>query len=167
MDNTWDTIMDNTWDTWVAIYAALLSTVIGIWQWITNRPRISLKVSADIIAPPHISTMHTGSGHGYTFSGKGIDFIVRNRGSKTITIENASIFVYKNRIYKSFKIKDEVIAPVFIKSSDKILKPGLVWNAMIDQTHDLKAHINDKYVCVAIYCSYTDKPILKRIKRDT
>lgn len=140
----------------IAVYAAILSTVIGIWEFIKWRGRNAIKMmcTANMLFLPSQDKQ------------KYIVVKVINRGDRPTTITHLLGYYWKNRFDRVLDRKKRR-ASAFIVNSDnvpKVIQPGEEWMGQAIQNDEMEKMATEGYLYMGIIHSMGNKEILQRVK---
>lgn len=144
----------------LALYAALLSTVIFVWEiikWVRQGPRLKGRAN---------SGMKT-FGMGYSDDKTYVVLNVTNVGTEKTTITHVAIYGFKRwwswlrtRPDKAGVVKHSIAAyPI-----PYVLNVGEKFMSMCHQDDELEQWSRDYWLYAVIVHSFSDKPLLMRIK---
>jgi hypothetical protein len=137
----------------VALYAAVLSTAIAIWEYIKWRNRHYLEVicNANMLFLPS------------TNKKKYIIAKVTNKGETPTTITHLVFYYWPNRLNRFLKRKRKS----FVVNSDqvpKMLNPGEQWFGQVEQNDDIEKMALEGLLYAVVIHSMSKKEILRRIR---
>ena len=143
----------------IAIYAAILSTAIFIWElirWYRRGPRLEGYSTSNMIIV----------GGAYEDKNHYIRCNIYNRGNEATTINNVGIIGYKNK--KNKKRNNPSFQGVVPQDNSAYSMPyrieiGGEFSAMCKQNDELIKKSNELDLYYAIYHSFSDEPKLIRI----
>lgn len=146
----------------VAVYAAIVATVVLIWdvvKWIRSGPVLKLECMP--------GRKIVGGGQSNRFSDKTITHIkVSNRGSKATTLNNVAVIWYKNfwdRIRNKPAMQGLIPDPKLTQDFPYELAPGSEWSGAIDEG-SLDKKIKESGIAICqLFHSFSDKPVQTRI----
>jgi len=137
----------------VAVYAAILSTAIAVWEYIKWRCRnhIEVRCSANMLFIPS------------TDKKKHLVANVTNKGQTATTITHFLLYYWKNRFYGFLNIKRESF---FVKEDGipKVIQPGEQWMGQALQDANIERMGSEGFLYAAIIHSMGKKEVLCRIK---
>ena len=137
----------------IALYAAILSTIIAIWEYIKWRARncIEVKCNTNMLFIPSKD------------KNKYIVANVTNKGQTATTITHFALYYWKNRFDKFFNQAQQS----FIVNTDQVpqvIQPGEQWMAQVIQSEELVSMATEGCLYAVIIHSMGKKEILCRIK---
>lgn len=139
----------------VALYAAILSTIIAVWELIKWRARNRVEVRCN----PNMIFMPSTDKKKYVVTN------VINKGEFPTTITHLLMFYWKNRADKVFNRNRQS----FIVNSDqvpKILNPGEQWMGQALQDDNVEKMASEGLLYFGIVHTMGKKEILRRVKID-
>jgi len=137
----------------VALYAAILSTMIAIWEYTKWRARncIEVKCNANMLFIPSPD------------KNKYIVANVTNKGQTATTITHFALYYWKNGFDKFFNRARQS----FIVNTDqvpKVVQPGEQWMAQAIQNEELERMASEGCLYAVIIHSMGKKEVMKRIE---
>jgi hypothetical protein len=141
----------------VAVYAAIVSTVVLFWQifvWFRAGPRLKLSASPNMLMSP-------SDGKTYIVAN------VRNIGTQQTTITHVLIYAYPNW-WARFRENPSLTAIVphtlpAAYSIPFVIDVGHTFLTMIVQVQELEKRSRDELLFIGIIHSFRDKPLLARV----
>jgi hypothetical protein len=140
----------------LASYAAILSTIIAIWEFIKWRSRNEIEVlfcSDMVFVPPKDKNNLT-----YIVAN------VTNKGQTATTITHFALYYWKNKIDKFFKKNGKIVKNIPTNNSPNLIEPGQQWIGEAIQTKELEHMACEGCLYGVIVHSMGKKQIMKRIK---
>lgn len=137
----------------LALYAAVLSTFIAVWEILKWHARnsVSIKCKPNMVFVPSSDDK------------KKIITNVTNRGDRPTTITNYLAYYWPSRVDKVFKRNMKS----FIIKSDNIpmiIQPGEQWVGLSNQDEKMEKMAKEGLLYMGITHSMSEKVILKRVK---
>lgn len=136
----------------IALYAAVLSTAIAVWEYIKWRNRHSLKVicNANMIFLPSSDTR------------KYVAVNATNMGDTPTTITHLALYYWREGRSRFFKReRKSFIVPT--NQVPKVVSPGEQWMAQFEQTPEIEKMAKEGSLYVVVIHSLGKKEILSRI----
>jgi hypothetical protein len=145
----------------IAIYAALVSTTVLIWNifvWFRNGPRLRVSVSTNM------GTFGRGIRDDSTY----IVVNVRNVGTQQTTITHVVMFAYRNW-WDRFRKKTSEEALILDNAVPAcpipyMLQAGQTFMSMGLQTEVLEKRSRDRLLYAGVIHSFCDRPVLARVR---
>lgn len=137
----------------VALYAAVLSTAIAIWEYIKWRSRYYLEVTCNT------SMLFLPS----TNKKKYIVAKATNKGETPTTITHLALYYWPNKLDRFLKRERKS----FIVNSDqvpKIVNPGEQWFGQVEQNDDIEKMALEGLLYAVVIHSMGKKEILRQIR---
>lgn len=137
----------------VALYAAILSTIIAVWEIIKwrARNRIEVRCNANMI--------HFPAANDNTY----IVTTVVNKGEFPTTLTHLVMFYWENRIDRIFK-KPAKTMLVNTDQVPKVVNPGEQWMGQALQDDKVEKMASEGYLYSGIIHTMGKKEILRRVK---
>jgi hypothetical protein len=136
----------------VAIYAAILSTLIAVWEFFKWRGRNAVEVRCN----PNMLFVPSSDDKKYIIAN------VTNKGNHQTTITHFVGYYWKNRFDKFFNKNREAFI-VSCPDLPKVVHPGEQWMGQAHQTEELEKKAKEGFFYMGIIHSMGNKDILKRI----
>jgi hypothetical protein len=137
----------------VALYAAILSTMIAVWEAIKwrARNRIEVRCSANMIIVPSAN------------NNKYICTTVVNKGEFPTTLTHLVVFYWENRIDRTFK---KPVKTMFVNTNQvpKVVNPGEQWMVQALQDDEIEKMASEGYLYFGIIHTMGAKKIFRRVK---
>lgn len=137
----------------VASYAAILSTLIAVWEFIKWLKKNEVLVTC----VPNMIFMPSPDKNTY------VNITVTNKGNTQTTITHCVMFCWENKWDKFFN-KNKKSFIVNEKSLPRIIQPGEQWMGQAIQDEDLEDMAQSGLLYMGIIHSMGRKEILNRIK---
>jgi hypothetical protein len=140
----------------VALYAAILSSAVAVWEFIKWRQKNAIEVTfmANMKFMPSVD------------NNSWIIAKVINKGDTQTTITSFHGYVWKNRLDRFLGRKKSLITAFIIPTDNlpKIIEPGEQWIGKLLQNEEIKnfAHKQILYLCISHTMSKKD--VVKRLK---
>ncbi len=137
----------------VALYAAMLSTLIAIWEFMKwlKKNEVTVKCAPNMVFMP--------SSDDKTY----VNITVTNKGNTQTTITHCLMYYWNNRIDKilnrnmqSFIINEHSIP--------KVIQPGEQWMGQAIQNEKIETMAKNGFLYMGIIHSMNKKEIMNRIK---
>jgi len=137
----------------VALYAAILSTLIALWEFVKW-----LKKN-DVLVTCVPNMIFTPSSDNKTY----VNITVTNKGNTQTTITHCVMFYWKNNWDKFFK-KNKKSFIVKEMTLPTVIQPGEQWMGQAIQNEELEKMAQNGLLYIGIIHSMGRKEILNRIK---
>jgi hypothetical protein len=137
----------------VALYAAILSTIIAVGEIIKWRARNRIEVKCN----PNIIIVPSNDNNKYVCTN------VVNKGEFPTTITHLLMFYWENRIDKMLKRKRQSFV-INTNQVPKIVNPGEQWMGQALQDDKIEKMALDGYLYFGVIHSMGKKEILRRVK---
>ena len=137
----------------VASYAAILSTLIALWEFMKWLKKNEVLVTCN----PNMIFMPSSDKNTY------VNITVTNKGATQTTITHCVMFYWANRWDKFFN-KNKKSFIINEKSLPKIIQPGEQWMGQAIQNEELEKMAQSGLLYIGIIHSMGKKEILNRIK---
>jgi hypothetical protein len=140
----------------IAMYAAVLSTVIAVWEFIKWRGRNAIKM----MCTPNMLFFPSRDKQKY------IVVKVINRGDRPTTITHMLGYHWKSRLERLLDRKKRK-ANAFIVNSDnvpKVIQPGEEWMGQALQNSEIEKMASEGCLYMGVIHSMGNKEILRRVK---
>ena len=160
VENATHIIIDNAVILIIALYGALISTFVFLWdiyKWKNSGPKIIGSIQSNMIG---FNTPEYGNDNLVLVN-------ISNIGDKPTTITNLSLSYFKSHLLKLFKKPKKNMCignPSPSQPIPYILKPGSQWSGVFRQTDDILNFAKDGILVCSVHCSHTKKYINFRIK---
>ena len=160
VENATQIIIDNAVVLIIALYGALISTLVFIWdiyKWKNSGPKIIGSIQANMIG---INTPEYENDNLVLVN-------ISNIGDKTTTITNLSLYYFKSHLLRFLKKPKKnmwIGNPSPSQPIPYILKPGSQWSGIFRQTDDILNFSKDGILICSVHFSHTRKYKNFRIK---
>ena len=144
----------------VALYAAILSTAIAIWEWIKWQSRHTVSLSCH----PNMEFYPSDNEQAYVIA------TVVNKGVTQIIVTHFFLYFWKNRIDYVLKRNKRImhingtIPGTFYGTVPSPLQPGEIWRGQCIQNTELERMAREGFLYMGICHSMSSKEILKRVR---
>jgi hypothetical protein len=140
----------------VATYAAILSTIIAIWEFLKWKNRNAVSFTCH----PSMEFFPSVDGKTYTV----VKFI--NKGQTQTTITHLVLYYWDRWYYRFLKKKWKN----FIVREDSVpstVQPGAIWRGFILQNDSLEKMAENGYLHVAVFHSMSQNDVKQRVRIPT
>lgn len=137
----------------VALYAALLSTTIAIWEYVKWRGRnyLDVRCNANMLFIPS------------TNKKKYIVANATNKGQTATTITHLGLYYWENRFKRIFR-RPKLTFMVNTDTVPKVINPGEQWMGQGEQTTEVEKMALEGLLYAVVFHSMGKKGILRRIR---
>lgn len=137
----------------ISAYAAILSSLIGAWEFIKWKNRNSIK----LICTPNMEFFPSNDNKIYIVAN------VTNKGSQPTTLTHFIAYYWENRFDKLFKRNRQNFL-ICSETIPKVLNPGEQWMGQAEQNEDIEDKAKNGLLYIGVIHSMNDGEILQRIK---
>lgn len=140
----------------IAVYAAILSTVIAAWEFIKWRERNAIKITCT----PNMLFFPSRDKQKY------VVVKVINRGDRPTTITHMLGYYWKNRLDRFFDRRKKKVTAFVVNSDNvpKVIQPGEEWMGQALQNNEIEKMASEGYLYMGVIHSMGNKEVLRRVK---
>lgn len=140
----------------IAVYAAILSTLIAVWEFIKWRGRNAIRMTCT----PNMLFFPSPDKQKY------IVVKVINRGDRSTTITHMLGYHWKSRFDKFFDRRKKKVSAFIVNSDNvpRVIQPGEEWMGQALQNSEIEKMASEGYLYMGVIHSMGNKEILRRVK---
>ncbi|MDB2415212.1 hypothetical protein N9W34_05520 [Rickettsiales bacterium] len=137
----------------VATYAAVLSTLIAIWEFVKWKNRNAIKLTCN----PNMKFMPSSDGKSYVIAN------VVNSGSTATTVTHFLAYYWPSRFHKIFRKKRQEFI-INCTAVPALVNPGECWMGQAHQDEKIEKMAREGILYMGIIHSMGKNEVLRRVK---